>query len=174
MTGGLGSLGLCLTQTLLSRGADVVCMDLAANPTADAWGEFKTQPSDIRPILTCRDPLVAIAKKLSSRLTYVTCDVTSEESVEAAFSKAEAASRFPIRGLVTLAGISGRCPALEYDIGAFRKIIEINVVGTFLCARTAASIMQRQQVPGSIVMIASISGSNVNRVSHERITNRSS
>ena len=91
--------------------------------------------------------------------------MTSEESVKAAFASAEAASRYPIRGLVTLAGISGRCPALDYDIAAFRKIIEINVVGTFLCARTAASIMQRQQVPGSIVMIASISGSNVNKVS---------
>jgi NAD(P)-dependent dehydrogenase (short-subunit alcohol dehydrogenase family) len=41
--------------------------------------------------------------------------------------------------------------------------MEINVTGTFLCARSAAKIMQDQMVPGSIVMVASMSGHNVNK-----------
>lgn len=81
-----------------------------------------------------------------------------------AFNRIETDSRFPLRGLVTLAGISGRSPATEYEIQAFRNIIDVNVVGTFLCAQAAARIMQRQNGSGSIVMLASVSGTNVNSV----------
>lgn len=80
------------------------------------------------------------------------------------FNTAEQAARFPIKGLVTLAGISGRSPAAEYEVAAFRKIMEVNVTGTFLCAQAAARIMHRQLVGGSIVMFASMSGTNVNKV----------
>lgn len=82
-----------------------------------------------------------------------------------AFAKAESLARCPVRGLVTCAGLSGRCPAVEYPVDSFRKILEINVVGSFLCARAAARIMRAQQNSGSVVMMASMSGTNVNRVS---------
>ena len=97
-------------------------------------------------------------------MTYIACDVTNEESVAKTFAEAEAKSRFPIRGLVTCAGISGRCPAVDYPVSAFRKIMDINVTGTFLCATAAARIMHREEVSGSIVFFASMSGTNVNKV----------
>lgn len=98
-------------------------------------------------------------------MSYASCDVTSEDSVNAAFSTAEKDARYPIRGLVICAGISGRCAAVDYPVKDFRKIMDINVTGTFLCATAAARIMQRQQVSGSIVMLASMSATNVNKVS---------
>lgn len=102
-------------------------------------------------------------------MSYVPCDVTSEESVQKAFASAEAHARHPIKGLVTCAGISGRCAAVDYPIEKFRRIMDINVTGTFLCATAAARIMQRQRVAGSIVMLASMSGTNVNKVSMWRL-----
>lgn len=76
-------------------------------------------------------------------------------------------SRHPIRGLVTCAGISGRCPAVDYEVDKFRRIMDINVTGSFLCATAAARIMQRQMVSGSVVLLASMSGTNVNQVREE-------
>ena len=112
-----------------------------------------------------KGPLPDTAKKTGTQVTYISCDVTSEESVAKAFDKAEAKSRFPIRGLVACAGISGRCAAIDYPVSAFRKIMDINVTGTFLCAQAAARVMHRQVVSGSIVMFASMAGTNVTRVS---------
>ena len=146
VTGGLGSLGVALTKTLLQYGADVFSMDLAPSASNNIW-----------------DAISDVAGETNGRVTYISCDVTSEESVESSFLQAARASRFPIRGLVTCAGISGRRPAIKYPLDEFRKIMDINVTGTFLCARTAARIMHEHHVSGSIVMFASMSGTNVNK-----------
>lgn len=140
-------MGISLTKTLLKYGADVISMDLAPSASKEIW-----------------DSIVDVAEETNGQVTYISCDVTSEESVESAFSQATKASRFPIRGLVTCAGISGRRPAIKYPVDEFRRIMDINVTGTFLCARTAARIMHEQNVSGSIVMFASMSGTNVNKV----------
>ena len=147
VTGGLGSLGVALTKTLLRYGADIVNMDLPLSASKDIW-----------------NPIIGVADEANGQVAYIMCDVTSEESVESAFSQAVKASRFPIRGLVTCAGISGRHPAIKYPVDEFRRIMDINVTGTFLCARVAARIMHEQKVSGSIVMFASMSGTNVNKV----------
>lgn len=133
---------------MLQQGADVVCTDLPAEPPQEAW-----------------DEILAVSIATGNRLSYHQCDVTIEASIDAAFEKADQESRYPLRGLVTCAGISGRSPAIDYPIGDFRKIMEINVIGTFLCAQAAARIFHKHKVPASIVMLASMSGTNVNRVS---------
>ena len=140
-------MGIALTKTLLQYGADVVSMDLASSAPEGIW-----------------HVIVDVANQTDRRATYIPCNVTSEESVESAFEEATRVSRFPIKGLVTCAGISGRWPAVKYPVAEFRKIMDINVTGTFLCARAAAKIMQRQKVSGSVVMFASMSGTNVNKV----------
>lgn len=108
-------------------------------------------------------PLLTVAKEHDRQLIYAACDVTSEESVTKAFAKAETTSRHPIRGLVACAGISGRAKATEYPTASFRKIIDVNLIGTFLCAQAAARIMHCQNVAGSLVLLGSMSGTNVNR-----------
>lgn len=123
-------------------------MDLAPSASNEIW-----------------QPIADVAHAEGRRATYVSCDVTSEESVESAFMQAMEVTRCPLRGLVTCAGISGRHPAVDYPVEEFRRIFDINVTGTFLCARAAARIMHRQNVGGSVVMFASMSGTNVNKVS---------
>lgn len=73
-------------------------------------------------------------------------------------------SRYPVRGLVALAGISDHADALTYDVATFRRVIDVNVTGTFLSAQAAARLMRRHNEGGSIVLIASISGTVVNKV----------
>lgn len=109
-------------------------------------------------------PLENVAQRTGRQLRYASCDVTNEESVSRAFEIAELDAQYPVRGLVTCAGISGRSAATDYPVDKFRRIMDINVTGTFLFATAAARIMQRRMVPGSIVMLASMSGTNVNKV----------
>lgn len=99
----------------------------------------------------------------STAIEYISCDVVDQKSVSKAFEQAESIARSPIRGLVTCAGISGNVPALDYPLEDFKRILDINVVGTFLCAQAAGRIMVKQQLPGSMVLIASMSGTNVNK-----------
>ncbi|WP_337876040.1 SDR family oxidoreductase [Elioraea sp.] len=82
-------------------------------------------------------------------------DVTDEGAVEGWI--AEAAATAPLAGLVTAAGIAADVPVLETSAEQFRRILEVNVTGTFLCARAAARRM-RAAGGGSIVTIASVSG----------------
>lgn len=72
-------------------------------------------------------------------------------------------SPHPIRGLVTCAGISGREHATSYSHDAFKRILDVNVTGTLLCAQAIARVMHEQRTPGSIVLIASMSGTVANR-----------
>lgn len=53
-------------------------------------------------------------------------------------------------------------PAETYDIERFRRLIDINLTGTFLCAQAAGNCMIKQGNGGSIIFIASMSGHIVN------------
>ena len=64
--------------------------------------------------------------------------------------------------LACFAGIVGCTHALELSEQEWRRTLDVNTTGGFLCAQAAARIMQRQGTGGSIVLIASISGHRVN------------
>ncbi|KXT14315.1 hypothetical protein AC579_8409 [Pseudocercospora musae] len=146
VTGGLGSVGIGLARTLSYYGADVVLIDLLPSPSEETIEMLNT-----------------VASTHKREISYVSCDVTNEESVSDAFKRITSTAVSPIRGLVACAGLSGRCPAVDYPVDNFRKIMEINVTGIFLCARAIARIMHHQQLSGSIVMFASMSATNVNK-----------
>lgn len=66
--------------------------------------------------------------------------------------------------LLTFAGISGKGPAVETSINSVNRIMDINFIGTFICAQEAAREFQRRGVPGSMVLIASMSAHGSNKV----------
>jgi NAD(P)-dependent dehydrogenase (short-subunit alcohol dehydrogenase family) len=65
---------------------------------------------------------------------------------------------------VTAAGTSGKIDAVDYPADAFRRLLDVNIMGTFLVVQAAVRVMQRQKVEGSVVLIASMSGSVANKV----------
>ena len=86
-----------------------------------------------------------------------TVDVRERAQVEAAVAQAVAAfGRLDI--LVNDAGIMDRAPFLEMTDELWRRIIDINLYGTFLFAQVAARQMVRQGSGGRIVNVASNSG----------------
>ncbi|KAL0262524.1 hypothetical protein SLS55_001492 [Diplodia seriata] len=67
-------------------------------------------------------------------------------------------------GLVAAAGIQQETPALEYTASDANRMLEVNVTGAFMIAQAAAKQMIRFGRGGSIVLIASMSGTVANRV----------
>jgi len=80
-------------------------------------------------------------------------DVSDEGAVAAAF-----ASAGPVDILVNCAGIALRHPALDHPLQDWNAVADVNMTGSFLCAREAARNMIDAGVPGAIVNTASIMG----------------
>jgi NAD(P)-dependent dehydrogenase (short-subunit alcohol dehydrogenase family) len=141
VTGGASGLGEACARALTEQGARVVVLDLQ-----DDKGE-------------------QVAKELGG--VYVRADVTSTTDVTAAVEAA--AELGPLRALVNCAGIGwaqrtvGREMTYEtaHDLGAFEKVVSVNLIGTFNCIRLAATAMSRNEPGpdnerGAIVNTASI------------------
>jgi NAD(P)-dependent dehydrogenase (short-subunit alcohol dehydrogenase family) len=87
---------------------------------------------------------------------YARLNVTDESAVEKAIAEA-AEALGGMHGVVNSAGIAADKHVFDTSAELFRKMLDVNVVGTFLVAKAAARIM-RHAGGGSIVNIASISG----------------
>lgn len=89
------------------------------------------------------------------------CDVSSEESVQETFKQViDKFGRIDV--LVNAAGIVENFAAQDYPANKYRKLMDINVGGSFFTAREAAKDMMKRNAPGSIVLVGSMSGAAVN------------
>jgi NAD(P)-dependent dehydrogenase (short-subunit alcohol dehydrogenase family) len=140
ISGGASGLGRAVATQVIAAGGAAVLFDL--NPEQGA----------------------AAATELGARAHFIAGDVTDESSIEAA--TALAGERLGgIDLAVNCAGIgpSARLIGRSGPMSAafFRRMIEINLVGTLLCSKAAALLMQRNEPSadgerGVIVMTASI------------------
>jgi NAD(P)-dependent dehydrogenase (short-subunit alcohol dehydrogenase family) len=81
-------------------------------------------------------------------------DVADEAAVSRVFTDIAAAFG-RLDGLATCAGIADTTPFLDLSAETFRRVYDVNVVGTFLCIREAALRMTRG---GRICTISSVAG----------------
>ncbi|HEX5758177.1 MAG TPA: SDR family oxidoreductase [Thermoanaerobaculia bacterium] len=84
------------------------------------------------------------------------CDVTQEDQVAALFAFV-AAEWGALDCLVNNAGVWVHNPLRELDGGELRATLEVNVVGPFLCARGALTLLERSP-DGNIVNVSSTAG----------------
>lgn len=136
VTGGAQGLGAALAQRLAAEGAHVVVADLnaaGAQATADA-----------------------VAQATGRRTLALAVDVTDEAQVAALVDRTVATfGRLDL--MVANAGIVLSGPLEEFDLARWRKVVEVNLTGYFLCAKHAARVMKAQR-RGVIVQINSKSG----------------
>lgn len=86
-------------------------------------------------------------------------DVTDAGAVDVAMKDSHGACA--LTGLVTTAGVLSVAPVVELDPSDWRRVIEVNLTGTFLCCRAAAQRMLSEDPPAvgrSIVTLSSIGG----------------
>jgi NAD(P)-dependent dehydrogenase (short-subunit alcohol dehydrogenase family) len=97
---------------------------------------------------------------------YVRCDVTSEDDVRAATQTAADLGRFAMCVHCAGGGIAARTLGRDgtpHDLDAFRRVVELNLIGTFNVLRCAAAQMAANEPDddgerGACVLTASIAG----------------
>ncbi len=137
VTGGAQGLGLAFAKRIVASGARVTLWDLDEQRLATALGE------------------------LGDSARGLAVDIVDYEAIEAARAWSEAESG-PISILVNSAGIAGPNATVdEYDIGWWKKVIDINLNGTFYVNRALVPGMKARNY-GRIVNIASIAGKEGN------------
>lgn len=98
----------------------------------------------------------AVAASLGAAAAYRRLDVSSEEEWTAAVAEAE--ERFgPVTILVNNAGILDFASVEHQDVEKFRRVIEVNLVGTLIGMKTVTPSM-RKAGGGSIINISSNGG----------------
>lgn len=83
------------------------------------------------------------------------CDVSDAAAVAALFDRVEAEAG-PLSVLVNNAGVALPGSFLEYSVEDFRRVIDVNLTGTFLATQRAARGMIAHGIAGAIVNMSSI------------------
>ena len=136
VTGGDSGIGRGISTELARRGAAVAIGDI---PPLD----------DARSL--CRD-LVAEG----ATATAVPLDVTDESQVAAGFVAAQKTLGGPVDLLVNNAGIEMPHRLVDMPLEDWRRVLDVNLTGAFLCAREAARGMIAAGSGGTIVNVSSV------------------
>ena len=137
VSGGGSGLGAATVRLLTSRGAKVLVADVneaAGKETADATGA-----------------------------TFVRADVTDEAAVRSAVDAAVELGGGSLHGAVNCAGVGHAHLTVTkenepYPLDAFRRVIEINLIGTFNVIRLAAAAMTDGGVIVNTASVAAFDG----------------
>jgi NAD(P)-dependent dehydrogenase (short-subunit alcohol dehydrogenase family) len=107
------------------------------------------------------DETVALIEKEGGRAYSLIADVTCEADVDKAL--AEIIKRSGSLDIVfNNAGVCIHKGTLEASIAEWKQVVDINLTGEYIVARAAARIMIERNIKGSIINMASMSGSIVN------------
>lgn len=135
VTGAAGVIGSATVRLLAERGARIVAIDRKG---ADLDSAIKDLPA-------------------SAQALALTADVTDEDEVKEYVRKAVDKCGM-IDAFFNNAGVEGEVkPIPDYPLEAFRRVLDVNVVGVFLGMKHVMPVMLKQN-KGSIINTASIAG----------------
>lgn len=150
VTGAQRGLGLEMAEALAEAGATVYCLDLPSKPDP-SFEATKTFVEKMQ------------GRVGSARLEYASVDVTNQKAIwDLVAEIAGKEGRLDV--CVAAAGILRGEDCLEYSAEEFGKLMRVNVNGVLYTAQAAGRQMSKFGSPGSIVLIASMSGSVTNKV----------
>jgi glucose 1-dehydrogenase len=90
------------------------------------------------------------------RALAVKADVSAEEEVVGMFERARSELGGPVDLLVNNAGIEKPFPLTEMPLDEWRRVLDINLTGAFLCAREVARALVAEKRPGVMVNVSSV------------------
>jgi len=136
VTGASSGLGVTFVETMAERGVNLVIIARRYEKLLQVAEET--------------------SRKYSVQVVPVKTDVSQEDQVVNAVNTA--IEKFgSLEILVNNAGVASLSPSVDMSVEEWKKVIDINLTGVFLCARTAAREMIKKKY-GKIVNIASIYG----------------
>ena len=137
ITGGAQGFGLDIAKRFLDSDAKVIIWDIDPEMLEKATKEVN-----------------------NSNLSSNVVDVSNYKQVEDSVKEITKKSNIDI--LINNAGITGpTAPLWEYDIDMWKKVVDINLMGTFNCCRTIVPNMIKNNY-GRIVNVASVAGKDGN------------
>jgi NAD(P)-dependent dehydrogenase (short-subunit alcohol dehydrogenase family) len=110
---------------------------------------------------TGADETVKLIEQAGGRAYSLLADVTDEKAVDAALASVIARSD-SLDIVFNNAGICIHEDTLKATIADWRSVLDINLTGEYIMARAAGRIMIEKGIRGSIINMASMSGSIVN------------
>jgi NAD(P)-dependent dehydrogenase (short-subunit alcohol dehydrogenase family) len=148
--GGKRGMGRAVALRLAGEGANVVIVDKDSAPRSlypgdEEWGGLNA--------------VVAEIESLGKEVLAVVADVSRSQEVDATVAKTlERFGRIDI--LVHCAAIRGpvTTPIIDLAEGDWKRVLDVNLNGTFLIAKAAAKRMVARGEGGKIVLIASMGG----------------
>ena len=137
ITGGAQGFGFDIARRFLNSGAKVIIWDNDPDTLKKSVKELK-----------------------NTNLTSNVIDVSKFEEVENCTNEIVKNSKIDI--LINNAGITGpTAPLWEYDLEKWKKVVDINLMGTFNCCRAIVPDMIKNNY-GRIVNVASVAGKDGN------------
>lgn len=140
ITGGGRGIGLAVARALAAEGADIALLDLLEGVT---------------------DTAQKIAQDFGVRALGQRLDVTDQQATNDAFDIIVQTLGVP-QVLLTAAGIEINGDSIDVTAEHWRKVIDVNLTGTFFTAQAFGRGLLSAGLPGSAVLIASMSGLIVN------------
>ncbi|KAF3109545.1 hypothetical protein TWF569_003590 [Orbilia oligospora] len=108
------------------------------------------------------DAIALLHQKYGVAAAFYKIDVRDEEAVRDVIASVQI-HLGSVDIMLCSAGIAdSNIKAEEYPLDKFRRLIDINLTGSFICAQAAARAMIDKGTGGSIIFIASMSGHIVN------------
>ena len=132
VTGGGTGIGKAIAKAMLVEGAKVIIVGRKEEILKEAQAE------------------------LGSDVEMMTCDVTQEDQVKKVYENIMS-NHGKIDILINNAGMAAKAKSYEMSYDLWKKVVDVNLNGAFLCAREAMKIMVNQK-SGRIINIGSISG----------------
>ena len=121
VTGGASGLGLATAERLAGAGAKVVILDLPSSQGEE------------------------VARRLGSKVAFAAADVTDEDQVARAVETAQELGE--LRAVVNCAGVGKAARTVgkngPFPLADFRRVVEINLIGTFNVIRLGASAVSK-------------------------------
>ena len=132
VTGGGTGIGKAIAKAMLAEGAKVIIVGRKEEILKEAQAE------------------------LGSDIEMMKCDVTQEDQVKKVYENI-ISKHGKIDILINNAGMAAKAKSYEMSYDLWKKVVDVNLNGAFLCAREAMKIMVNQK-SGRIINIGSISG----------------
>ena len=132
VTGGGTGIGKAIAQAMHKEGAKIIIVGRKEEILKEAQAE------------------------LGSDVEMMVCDVTQEDQVKKVYENIMS-NHGKIDILINNAGMAAKAKSYEMSYDLWKKVVDVNLNGAFLCAREAMKIMVNQK-SGRIINIGSISG----------------
>ncbi|KAJ3825500.1 hypothetical protein F5878DRAFT_653680 [Lentinula raphanica] len=142
---GAGGIGLSVIRALLEHGASGIAIFDVPVSYASSMPAIETLKTDFP----------------NAKIKTYEVDVRNETIVDAAVDRVSE-DFGTIDMLLCFAGVVGCAHAHELKVDDWKRVMDVNVTGSWLCAQAVGKKMIAQKSGGSILFTASISGHRVN------------